>query len=783
MKKPRDSALLGSSQMLSLVQLAVKKRYTLPKAEAFSDKEILLGVLNDIANNVAKWLSGITIPKNAGNDSKDSSNDKNTLVGSSAKGNITTNPIYNSLVNPGDSKAKESSNPQIGDVGVSAKDIGSMVNDAVGSIGKAMNDSFFSAPEPTSSQPRYWDENSPDYDPAQAFLGTDIMPTTPSKGRAADKKAYDQYIAYYNDKAANPDPYDGNSFNADYFSSYLPGHGGEELIDNGTNSYLNRTSNFITGAEAKKQADYFGNDRLTDALSDIDDNEVISKNSLYQFGYRPFTDASSIPAYLGAKLNQGVSSLAEASEQAWNEVSNLRNDNSDWSVRLFDTDFSGKAVDQAIHDARDKGAGAYDEDGNWMPSGVQIDPTMATQRSDGLWVAPASDGNRYVIDAQKFDDGGYTLRYQDAVVADKDGNEQHIPMEYWSDATKDYSVAEFLAAVYYPEMSLEEKEQKAAEMYDGMGSAADYGFMNINAPSYKSDNVLSEYAVPSLVNGALSSAAYLNPYTLAERASMAEVLSASGLNTTSQNVSDSGIKSYLPAEDNTLNTTMGVVAPIGESKLGSLGNFGGKGMLEKGAGAITTKIPGIGETWAGRELIPAAAAEGAEEVILDPLYALQESGLGAYADQAKNDQGLLAFDEYNRPIYENTDMAQRARNYIEDQPNNFVMGAALGGGIRGGIRALQHVTPSGREQLAAEKADKDFFDQYVRQTGGAFTRRETDALRRRAGSINNVNDSSSSNEKIPFTMQEFEEMLRNRNAADEMDDIDTIDAQVKRNVR
>ena len=755
-------------------------------------------------DSVAKWWADVTTPKNTGNDNSWVGDGGYVFDGSSTYGNSKpSSSSSSSSGSKGRSSAKvsknsstEGGNQWVGDGGYVfdgtaaygsdnvANDIVDTAKSAASSVGKAVNDSFFPAPKTASSQPRYWDETSPDYDPAKSFLGPEIMPTTQRQDRADDKASYDQYMAYYNDKAANPEQFDDNHVSTDYLASYLPGNGGgEQLVDNGTNSYLNRTSNFITGSEAKKQAEYFGNNDLAEALSDVGDNEIISKNSLQQFGYRPFTDTSNIKDYIGGKISQGISAIGEASEQLWNKASNARNELSDWSVKLFDAEFSGKAIDEAIHDARDKGAGAYDEDGNWMPSGVQIDPAMATQRADGLWITPASDGNKYVIDAQKFDNGGYTLRYQDAVVKDKDGNEQHIPMEYWADVTKDYSVAEFLAAVYYPELSLGEKEDKAAEMYEDMGSATDYGPANINAPSYKSDNVLSEYAVPSLVNGALSSLAYFNPYTLAERSALAEVLSASGMNATSQNVRDSDIRSYMPASDQFLNTTMGIVAPIAESKLGSLGNFGGKGFLEKGAESIMTRMPGIGGTWAGRELIPAATSEGLEEVIVDPIYALQESGTGAYADQAKNDQGLLAFDEYNRPIYENTDIAQRARNYIQDQPNNFVMGAAMGGGIRAGARALQHMTKAGRQQLADEKSDRDFFDQYVRQMGGAFTNDEVSSLRRHANAINNVADSMASNDRIPITMQEFEEMLRNKNAVDNMADEDTLDAQVRRNVR
>ena len=636
---------------------------------------------------------------------------------------------------------------------------------------------FMNAPSGSGS---YWDVSSPDFDPSMSYLSPEAVAyQIMSRDIAADKDASAKYMDYFGDS------YDPSRFNIDYLSKYLPWNdsGGEEIVDDGTNSYLNRSSNYITGEEARRQAEYFGNSELSDALSDVKDGEVLSKNSLRKFGYTPFLDTSDPITHLGGKISQGLSVLGDASEQVWNKVSNIRNDMSDWTVDIFGEKLSGKAVDRAIHEAHDLGTGAYDEAGTWMQSNLQLFVEDATQRRDGLWDVPASDGASYVIDADKYMSGGYTFRYQDAVVVGDDGEEYRIPMEYWPEVTKDYDVATYLAGIYNPDLSLAEMKEKADEMYKTMGSATDYGPGNINAPAYKSNDMLSEYWLPTLANGVLSSAAYLNPVTLAERSSLAGGMSAGGVNAASQRVMDNGIVSYDPSRNQGMNTAMGVLAPVAESKLGSLGNIGGKGFLERGTEAISSRIPGIGSTWAGRELIPAAVSEGLEEVITDPLYAMQESGFDAYADQAMNNEGLLAYDDLGRPIYENTDLAQRIRNYLEDQPDNFLMGAAMGGGInlagKGYETARSRTTEEGRREIEARKADRDFFKEYVKGRGSGFTLDQVSAMRRLA----ELSEAVSGEKRAPMTMQEFEDMLDEMRDDSNDEEANDLEASVERNMR
>lgn len=606
--------------------------------------------------------------------------------------------------------------------------------------------------------------------------------------RERDEEAYGNYLDYYNDRKSNENEYDDSNFDPDYLSKYLPWSSGkgEEIVDNGTNSYLNRTSHFITGAEAKKQAEYFGNQELSEALEGVADNKIISKDSLRQFGYTPFVDTSNTPTYIGSKMSQLLSDRGEDSERIWNKVSGLRNDLSDWDVNLFGEKFSGKSVDKAIAESRFKGAGSYDEEGNWLPANVGLYGEDAKERSDGLYDVPGEDGNTYVIDKSKLtigEDGSvdfrkaYPLTYQDAVVKTKKGEEVSIPMRYWADVTKDPDVAEYLAGISNPDASYEDRKKEANKIYEDMGSAVYYGPLNLRAPSYLADSIFSEYAAPTMLNGALSSMAYFNPATLAERTALAEGLSASGVNAVSQNVDDNGIVSYMPTPNLSLNTAMGAIAPVAESRLGSLGNFGGKGFLEKGTEMISSRIPGIGSTWLGREFIPAATSEGLEEVVTDPLYAMQDSGLSAYADQAIAEDGLPEFDEYDRPVYENTGMGRRFGNFLKDQPDNFAMGAVLGGGMNLGSKIMQAPTKRGREESRSKRADRDFYNQHVRNTDSAFSRDEVSALRQQAASNSPIGDS------IPLTMQQFEEMMRNINISDNLADEDTLDAQVKRNMR
>lgn len=603
---------------------------------------------------------------------------------------------------------------------------------------------------------------------------------------AIDKKAHGQYMEYFNDHQANPMHYDDSTFDMDYMTA----NNGEDLVDNGTNSYLNRSSHFITGEEAKRQAKYFDNQEMLDALDAVDDNAILSKRSLRSLGYVPFVDDPASPSYVGSKLSQELSNLGEASEEAWNKISNLRNENTDWKVKLFDRVFSGKEMDEAIIAAKNDGVGFYDEDKNWCSlfdrNGIPIQfyPGDAQQRDDGVWMVPASDGNVYAIDAAKCNDdasaegilSGYPPQWKPAIVKDSTGEEYEIPFEMWKDVTKNPEIAEIITSATMPNASNEEKLAAASELYDQMGSATDYGILNVNAPDYKSGDMLSEYWLPSLVNGTLSSAAYFNPYTLTERAALAGGLSASGLTTTSQDRIDIGegedrgkgdnyLLSYKPSGNQLANETMSVIAPYAESRLGSLGNIGGKGFIEGAASKLVSKIPGLNRTMLGKEVIPAAIGEGMEEVLTDPLYSLQENGSGAYANQAMDQDGVMMFDDYGRPVFESTSAGERIKNYLAEQPNNFAMGAVLGGGMNGGGMIA---TRQGREQIRQNKADNDFFNQHVKGVGGSFSRDQVSSLRERANAANRLAGlSGMQDQRIPMTMSEFEEMLSRMNSVDD----------------
>lgn len=586
-----------------------------------------------------------------------------------------------------------------------------------------------------------------------------------------DNEAYSSYMDYYNDRNANPDAYNdgmvnetGMMIDPEYIAKYLHGSG-DQLVDDGTNSYLNRTSHYITGAEAKKQAEYFGNQELASALADVKDNAIISKSSLRQYGYTPFVDSSNPLVYAGSKTSQVLNDAGEASEEFWNKIGNWRNDNADWTVVYNGVELSGKAVDQAIADSIEKGFGGTDEDGRKMPPNAAFDARSAYQREDGMWVVPViinveemtrlseqypdgipddvwnavvQHGDSFAVDETKFPDG-YSQGFEPAVV-EVDGETIEIPQEAWIEVCKNHTVAEHLADMMMPNGLVDEKLKLADEIFDNMGgqpggNRVEFGFGGVMAPGYLSGEVLgSPYWASTLVNGALSSAAYFNPYSLAERTSLAGGMSASGVDATSQTRTSNGIRSYLPAKSNLANISGAVLAPVAESYLGSVG---GKGdgifkMIEDSMirrANPRAKLGGLGE------FAQDAINEGLEEVVTDPLYEIQSNAGDAYADERLDENGYQTFDDYGRPQYLATPVQQRVRNYARQQPDNFILGSAIGGAMNAGRQAPAAaryaaaripITQEGRARSDARKRVNDFFSQQGGARSGLTKAQATD---------------------------------------------------------
>lgn len=613
------------------------------------------------------------------------------------------------------------------------------------------------------SQPsdgRYWDETSADYDPAKAFLGEGF--NTVGDERKRDAAVQGAYMDYFGDT------YNDNSNTFDTGYNLFSGEG-DDLIDNGENDYMHRSSNFITLDEAKRQADYFGNDTLKKALDEMpEETGAISKSSLEQFGYVPYTKMGGGPfdlQWAGEKVSQGLTDLGEKSEELWNWVSDLRNENIDWNVRFNGVEISGKSMDEAIAASIAEGIGCEDEDGNWMPTNTQLDLNGAQMREDGMYVVPSIAnwdeltsiserdgipieqlsqyfvyGPSYVIDAGKFDNGDYArnLDFKPAVVKGKDGNEYSVPSSAWDDVSKNHVVAEHLANLRNPGGTKENNLAAADRIFEEMGSGVDFGPGGILAPSYLTGEVLgSDYWAGTLANGALSSAAYFNPYSLAERAGLAGGMSAQGLDVQSQNVSDSGIRSYNPAKDNLSNISMAVAAPVLESSLGSVGGRGQglfKGAEDYLMGKVAPNVKGNKLT----DFLQDAVNEGLEEVVTDPAYEYQSQGKDWYADIDMDEAGNIAsFDRYGRPEYKDTSAEDRFKNYIQAQPDNFILGSAIGGAMNAGGQGVNAATTynplskQGRNNIRigneSRKLANDYFKQYVGNDSG-FTKRQVSSL-------------------------------------------------------
>lgn len=718
-----------------------------------------------ILDNLSQWLGGIVTP----------AADDGTWVGDNGYVYDGTSS-YGDTSNPASTADSPGFGGGVGDTWVGD---GGYIYDGTSAYGQAQQ---AKAEPKVSSQPQYqpaqdtWVGDggfvmsaTDQYNPAGGVMSGGPAPSFIEE----DNEAYRSYIDYYNDRNANPDEYDdgmvnetGMMIDPEYMAKYLEGSGGQ-LVDDGTNSYLNRTSHYITGAEAKKQAEYFGNEELASALADVKDNTIISKSSLRQYGYTPFVDSSNPLVYAGSKASQTVNDAGEASEGFWNKVGNIRNDYSDWTVVYNGVELSGKAVDQAISDSIDKGFGALDEDGRKMPQnaffytqapgvyqredGMYMVPVVANmeemeriadQYPDGIpqdvWDANVVLGDYYAIDAEKYP-GKYEQGYDPAVV-EVDGETVEIPQEAWIEVCKNHTVAEHLADMMMPDGEMADRVDLADEIFEKMGGSpdgnrVDFGRWGWKAPRYLSTDVIgSPYWASTMLNGALSSAAYFNPYSLAERTGLAGGMSASGVDATSQMETDNGIRTYLPAKSNTANIAGAVLAPVAESYLGSVGGRGA-GVFKTVEDALMRRANPSARLGAVGEFAQDAVNEGLEEIVTDPLYEFQRNAVDAYADEQQNERGRTVYDELGRPVYAQTPAFQRVRNYARHQPDNFVLGSAIGGSMNAPRQvpaatryasARMPFTQEGRARSEARQRVNDFFSQQAGARSGLTKAQATD---------------------------------------------------------
>lgn len=126
---------------------------------------------------------------------------------------------------------------------------------------------------------------------------------------------------------------------------------GADVVDNGSNTYENRTSSFITVPEAIKQAQAQDNDAMVEYLQGVDKDLILNKTDLEaQFGYQSYVpdDATKVSRFL-TDVADGYNDLTYA-------FGDMRNqgalDNA--KVQIGDKKMSVRDVDKSFQDALDK---------------------------------------------------------------------------------------------------------------------------------------------------------------------------------------------------------------------------------------------------------------------------------------------------------------------------------------------------------------------------------------------------------------------------------------------
>lgn len=487
------------------------------------------------------------------------------------------------------------------------------------------------------------------------------------------------------------------------------GKSGADVVDNGTNSYENRTSPYITVEEARRQAERQGNSEMLDYLQDFKPGDVMHKTELEaSFGYESYVPDEQ------TKFRRVANDLADAYTQTTAGIGRLRDELSRnvGTVDINGQKMSVREVDDSIANEikrLNKEADKYN--GNLMESpdaiitikstgqeldngrimGIQTDP------STGFVYVQMDDGSLVPTNTQNTAEGLKLSDMFDARWKPIDIGGQKVDVKDIAKYTKDPNLIQGLTKFD----NLEEKE-KAVEK---SGANVNYGLGGFNlggilTPSYANKGMV-EYnngggidklnvvdptwwatsGLGALTDMGLQSLPwFFAPTQLANMAAGTE-LSAAGVDPMAFN--KNGV--YETVGDVATAPAAYLGSAVGESTLGSIG-AGGRGVFEK----IGSKIaPNAMRNPVVNHFVAPAVTEGLEEVTMNPFWEYAAQGpSGWYADNTYDENGYYVGQN------ENTPFDKRLSNMVSQAPEGFLGGALMGGpiGAVGGVRAKMNGT-------------------------------------------------------------------------------------------
>lgn len=473
---------------------------------------------------------------------------------------------------------------------------------------------------------------------------------------------------------------------------------GRDVVDNGTNTYENRTSSFITVEEATRQAKAQNNDAMAEYLKGVDKNMVLNKSDLEaQFGYQSY-----VPDNV-ARISRALTDVADAYNDLTYGLGQARNEFAldTAKVQVGSKKMSVRDVDKSFMDALDKyNKEAASHNGNLMESpeaivtikatgqeldnadiaGTHTDPytgVIYVDMNDGTSIPAGQDTAEGIDFADIFDARWKPIQVGDQLIDVKD-----IAMY-----TKNPNVING-----FKRFDTNEDKQKALKE---AGEKTDYGPLGFLTPEYALDGMVDynnnggiqginvfnpawwgNGGLASMANMALQSAPWFTLPTQAANLATGTLLSAQGadpMNRTSDG--------YNPVGNQASAAPAYALSAIGESALGSVGATGGGlyGSLAKKIAPNASKSPWF------QHFVEPGLTEAAEEVTMNPFWEFAGAGPeGWYADDSYDENGFNTGEKST-----NTPMAKRLQNMMAQVPEGALGGALLGGplGAVGGAKA------------------------------------------------------------------------------------------------
>lgn len=473
---------------------------------------------------------------------------------------------------------------------------------------------------------------------------------------------------------------------------------GADVVDNGTNTYENRTSSFITVPEAIKQAQAQDNDAMVEYLKGVDDGLILNKTDLEaQFGYQSYVPDEA------TKVSRLLTDVADGYNDLTYAFGDMRNqgalDNA--KVQIGDKKMSVRDVDKSFLDALDKyNKEAEQYGGNLMESPESLIVIKATgQELDNADIAGTHTDPYTGVIYVDMNDGTSIPAGQDTAegVDFKDlFDARWKPIEINGQKIDVANVAQYtknpnIINGFQRFANSEEKEQALKNA----GQNVDYGPLGFWTPDYALDGMVDynknggiqginvfnpawwgNGGLASMANMALQSAPWFTLPTQAANLTTGTLLSAQGadpMNRTSDG--------YNPVGNQASAAPAYALSAIGESALGSVGATGGGlyGNLAKKIAPNASKSPWF------QYFIEPGLTEAAEEVTMNPFWEFAGAGPeGWYADDSYDENGFNTGEKNT-----NTPMAKRLQNMMAQVPEGALGGALLGGplGAAGGVKA------------------------------------------------------------------------------------------------